>query len=35
MIDPDEMTALTDTMMIQIARLLPAQYHGYYAGRTD
>jgi len=34
-IDPDEMTELTDTMMIQIARLLPPQYHGYYAGRVD
>lgn len=33
-IDPDEMTQLTDTMMIHIARLLPAEYHGYYAGQV-
>lgn len=30
-IDPDEMQALTDTMMRHIAALLPEQYHGIYA----
>jgi 1-acyl-sn-glycerol-3-phosphate acyltransferase len=33
-IDPTEMTALTDDMMCHIAAMLPAEYHGYYAGRV-
>lgn len=32
-IPPDQMSALTDEMMLKIAELMPEQYHGVYRGR--
>jgi 1-acyl-sn-glycerol-3-phosphate acyltransferase len=34
-LSPEERQQITDEMMIRIARLMPEQYHGFYADRID